>query len=145
MPAIEPLPRGLLVAGRAVDLAGQEQPADRLGFEARGQLARIDIVVLDGIAGPDDARGLEAWDGLEERMLHVLGQRGRDAVRIDGVVVETLRLEKDLVAAALLEADDLVFDRGTIARADALDGAGVHRRAIEIGGDDGVGGLRWCG
>ena len=78
-------------------------------------------------------------------MLHVLGQRGRDAVRIDGVVVETLRLEEDLVAAALLEADDLVFDRGAIARADALDGAGVHRRAVEIGGDDGVGRLRWCG
>src|SRR4029078_7449338 len=108
------------------DLAGQKQPADRLGFERRSQLARIDIVVLDGIAGPDDARGLETWDGLEERMLHVLGQRGRDAVRIDGVVVETLRLEKDLVAAALLEANDLVFDRGTIARADTLDGAGVH-------------------
>ena len=43
------------------------------------------------------------------------------------------------MAAALLEADDLVFDGRAIARADAFDGAGVHRRAGQIGGDDGVG------
>ena len=72
-------------------------------------------------------------------MLNVFGQRGRDAVRIDGVVVEAFGLEKDLVAAALLEAHDLVLDRGTVARADALDGAGVHRRAGEVALDDGVG------
>ncbi len=71
----------------------------RLGLEAGGQLARIDIVVFDGVAGPDDARRLETRDGLEEGVLHVLGQRGRDAVGIDGVVVEAFRLEEDLMAA----------------------------------------------
>ncbi|MNO98715.1 hypothetical protein D3C76_904660 [compost metagenome] len=34
---------------------------------------------------------------------------------------------------------DLVFDRRAVARADALDDAGVHRRAVEVGGDDLVG------
>ena len=72
-------------------------------------------------------------------MLYVLGQRGRDAVGIDGVVVEAFRLEEDLVAVALREAHHLVLDGRTIARADALDGAGVHRRAVEIARDDGVG------
>ncbi len=72
-------------------------------------------------------------------MLHVLRQRGRDAVRIDGVVVEALGLEKDLMTAAFLEAHDLVLDRGTVAGAYALDGARVHRGAREIALDDGVG------
>ncbi len=42
---------------------------------------------------------------------------------------------------ALLEAHDLVLDRRAIARAGALDLAGIHRGAVEIGGDDGVRGL----
>ncbi len=34
------------------------------------------------------------------------------------------------------EADHLVLDRRAIARADATDLAGVHRRAVEVGADD---------
>src|SRR3954453_16316022 len=37
------------------------------------------------------------------------------------------------------EPDDLVLDRGTIARATALDLAGIHRRAMHIGPDDFMG------
>ena len=135
----EPLPRGLLVTGRAVDLAGQEQARDRFDLEARGELARVDIVVFDGVTRPDHPRGFEPRDGRQEFVLNVLRQRGRDAVGVDGVVVETFGLEKDLVAVALLEAHHLVLDRGAIARADTLDGARVHRRAGEISLDDGVG------
>ena len=72
-------------------------------------------------------------------MLHILRQRGGDAVRIDGVVVEAFGLEENLMAAALLEADDLVLDGGAVARANALDVAGVHRGAGEVALDDGVG------
>ena len=103
------------------------------------ELARVDIVVLDGVARALHARGLEPRDGLQERVLHVLGQRGRDAVRINRVVIEAFGLQKDLVTAALLEANDLVLDGRAIARADALDGTRIHGRAGEIGGDDGVG------
>jgi hypothetical protein len=39
-----------------------------------------------------------------------LGQRGRDAVGIDGVVVQAFGLQEDLVAAAVGEADNLVLD-----------------------------------
>src|SRR5207244_5325520 len=35
----------------------------------------------------------------------------------------------------IAEPDDLVLDRGTIARTAALDLAGVHRRAVNIGPD----------
>ncbi len=45
----------LFVAGRAVDLAGQEQPGAALGLERGAQLARIDMVVFDRVAGPHHA------------------------------------------------------------------------------------------
>jgi hypothetical protein len=56
------------------------------------------VVVLDGIARPDDPRVLEPGNRGNQRRLDLLRQRGRDAVRIDRVVVEALRLEEDLVA-----------------------------------------------
>ena len=60
---------------------------------------------------------------------------------IDRVVVEALGLEEDLVRCAVGEAHHLVLDRGAVARTDALDLAGIHGRAMEVGADDGVGGL----
>ena len=50
------LRRGLLVAGGAVDLAGEEQARDRLGLQRRLQPARIEVVVLDRVAGAGDVR-----------------------------------------------------------------------------------------
>ena len=49
------------------------------------------------------------------------------------------------MAVALAEADDLVLDRGAIARAAALDLPGIHRRTMHVGPDDGVGGLGGAG
>ena len=63
------------------------------------------------------------------------GQRGRDAVGIDRLVVEPLGLQEDLMPRLVGEADDLVLDRGAIARAPALDLAGIHRRAMQIAPD----------
>ena len=44
-----------------------------------------------------------------------------------------------MVAVLVGEAVDLVFDARAVARADALDHAGEHRRAVEVGADDVVG------
>ena len=96
------------------------------------------MVVFDGVARPHHARLFEPRNGRHQRELHVLRQRGRNAVRIDRGVVETFRLEENLMAVALAEADDLVLDRGAIARAAALDLPGIHRRAMHIGPDDRV-------
>ena len=79
------------------------------------------MVIFDGIAGPHDLGTFEPGNGGHKRRLHVLGQRGRDAVGIDRGVVETLRLKENLVPVALAEADDLVLDRRAITRAAALD------------------------
>ena len=53
----------------------------------------------------------------EHGQLHVLRQRGGDAVGIDRRVVEPFRLQEDLVPVAVAEPDDLVLDRGAVARA----------------------------
>ncbi len=100
------------------------------------QAARIEIVVLDRIAGPRDVCVLETLDRTHQRQLHVERQRGGDAVRVDLERVQTFRLDEDLVRALLGEAHDLVFDRRTVARADAFDLAGVQRRAIQRAADD---------
>ena len=73
-----------------------------------------------------------------QRRLHVARQRGRDAVRVDRVVVQPLGLEEDLVPLALGEAHDLVLDRRAVARPDAGDLPRVHRRAVQVGADHGV-------
>src|SRR5258707_7760336 len=45
------------------------------------------------------------------------------------------------MSVAVAEADDLVLDRGAIARSGALDLPGIHRRAMHIGPDH----LMGCG
>ena len=134
----EALRRRLLIAGRAVDLPREIEPGKPPRLQARTKLARVDEIVLDGIAGPPHRRAFEPRDRPQHRFLRLPRQRGRDAVRVDRVVVEPLGLEKDLVPLALGKAHDLVLDRRTIARADAGDLARIHRRAVEIGANDGM-------
>ena len=134
----DPLRRGLLVAGRAIDLAGEKQARDRLGLERALQVARVEEVVLDRIAGARQMRLLEAANAAHELLLHVERQAGGDAVRIDLVRVEPFGLDEELMRALVGEAMHLVLDRGAVARAGALDRAGEHRRAIEGGTNDRV-------
>ncbi len=68
--------------------------------------------------------------------LDVGGQRGGHAVDVDLVRVEALRFKEELVALLVGEADDLVFDGRAVARADGLDGAGVHGRAVDVVADE---------
>ena len=58
-------------------------------------------------------------------------QGGRDAIRIDGVVVESLGLQKNLVAVAIAETRHLILDRRAIARTRAGNGPSPHRRATQ--------------
>lgn len=128
-----------LVAGGAVDLAGEEQAADDLGLQAVPEISGIEEVVLDRIARPHDVGVFHATDGTHDLQLHVERQGRGNAVGIQLVGRQAFRLEEDLVAFLVGEAMDLVFDRRAVARADAFDHTGIHRRTIEIGGDDLVG------
>jgi hypothetical protein len=136
---------GFFIAGGAVDLAGQEKPGNTLCFKGMAQLTRIDVVIFDGVARPHHAGPLEAGNCRQKCDLHLLRQRGRDPVRIDRRIVQPLGLQEDLMAVALAEADDLVLDRGAIARAAALDLPGIHRRTMHIGPDNGVRSLGGAG
>ena len=68
--------------------------------------------------------------------LHLDGQRGAHAVDVDLVGVEALGLEEELVMRLVGKLDDLVFDGRAVARADGLDLAGVHGRAMHVFADD---------
>src|SRR5688572_22948016 len=132
----EALRRGFFVARGAVDLPGEEQAAQRLCFERTCEIARIEEIVLDGVAGPRDVRAFEPLDGAHELELHVVRQAGRDAVGIHLVGVQALGFDENLVRGLVRESDYLVLDAGTVARAHAFDLAGEHGRAIGGRTDD---------
>src|SRR3546814_3738048 len=53
-------------------------------------------------------------------------------------IVETFRLQEDLMLAAIGKTHHLVLDRGTVARADGLNLARVQRRPVEVLPDQSV-------
>ena len=126
MPAMSALGAGFLVAGGAVDLAGEEEVAADLGFERGMELGREGEIVLDGVGGAEDFGVFAADDGLDHLHLDLEREGGREAVDVDFVRRDAFRFEKQLLSLLLREFDDFVFDGGAIARADALDDAGVH-------------------
>jgi len=130
------LRRGLFVAGSAVDLAGEKQSADELGLQTRMQVARIEVVVFDGVTGTRDVRVLEPSDGAHELELHIERQAGGNAVGIDLVRGESFRLDEDLMRVLVGEAMHLVFHGRTVARTYAFDDASEHRRTIAAGTND---------
>ena len=135
----QPLRRSFFVARRAVDLPGEKKPRHRLGFQAVLEIARIEIVVFDGIAGARDMGVLEPADGAHQSQLNIKRQTGRDPLRIDLMSIEAFRLEKNLVAILAGKSVDLVLDRWTVARPDTRDDTGKHRRPIQPRTNDVVG------
>ena len=66
---------GLLITGGAVDLAGEEQSWHILRGKAGRQCPRIDMIILNGITGPQDASAFQALDRGDELFLHMQRQR----------------------------------------------------------------------
>ena len=139
-PGDQPLGGGLLVAGGAVDLAGEEQARKLLGLQGRLELLRWGIVVLDGIAVPHDLGVLEPGDQRDDRFLNVAGQAGGDAVAVVFQGVAAFGLEEDLVGLAIGEPDHLVLDGRAVPGPGGLDLSAVHRGPVQVGPDDVVDG-----
>ena len=57
---------GFFVAGSAVNLTGEIQIFHQLGLEGRMKLGRREIIVFDGIAGPNNFSVLESGNGLDQ-------------------------------------------------------------------------------
>ena len=104
------LGRGFLVAGGAVELAGAKQPGYPLGFQRRLELGGGQVVVVDGVGGPQHHALLQARQGAQQFELQPLRQAGGEALHVDLRRVAALGFEKDLVAFLLGEAHDFVFD-----------------------------------
>ena len=139
----DPLCRRLLVAGRAVDLPGQEQAGDLLARERRCELIGGGVVVFHGIAVAHDPGVFEPRHEADHRVLHIPRQARRDPVDIHLLRPPPLRLEEQLMGFAVGEPHHLVFNARAVARPARLDLAAVHRRPVEIGTDQGVdGGIR---
>ena len=104
----------------------------RLHAQGAIEFGGVDGVVFDGVAGAQHLGLVEAGDGVHNLPLHFHRQRGGHAVDVDLVRVQALGLEEELVLRLVRKLDDLVFDRRAVARADALDAARVHGRAMHV-------------
>src|SRR5690606_11087047 len=140
-PGEQPLGGSFLVTGGAVDQAGEEHPADHLGFQRVLQVLGIEIVIFDGVARTQDVGVFHAAYRPHDLQLHIEGEGRGNPVGIQLVGGQAFGLDEHLVLILVGKAMDLVFDRWAIARTDPLDDAGVHRRAIQVVADDLVGPL----
>ena len=77
-------------------------------------------------------------DCLQDRLLNVLRQAGGDAVGIHGRIVQTFRLQKNIVAILAAEPDDLVLDRRAVTRPASSDLAGIDGRFVDVLANDRV-------
>src|SRR5713226_3916908 len=129
---------GFLVSAGAVDLAGEEEAFNLLCLKRAFQFGGIDRIVFNGVAGTEHLRVLEAGNGFDDRELHVNRERGAHAVDVNLVRVHAFGLEKKLVRMLVGKFNDLVFDRGTVARADRVNLAAVHRGTMDVLANDAV-------
>ena len=89
-------------------------------------------VVFYGIGGAHHFDVFQARYGFQNFKLDIERHRGRKAVYIPFVGKAAFGFEKEAVAVFVGETHNLVLDTRAIPRADALDFAAVHCRAVEI-------------
>ena len=131
-PSQQPLPGRLLITGGSVELAGKVESLDSTGLQRRIELCGDGEVVLDGIAIPHDLGFLEASYPVNQLVLHVPWQAGRNAVAVDLVCPPTLGLKEDLMSVLLGKPHHLVLNRRTVPGPGRIDLATVHRGAMQI-------------
>ena len=121
---------GFFVAGSAIDLAGEEEEGQALGFEGGANLTTRHRIIFDGIARPHQFGVAQGWDGANHLPLHIFGKRGIAALQVHFGAMPPFGFEVELVAFFVCKAHDFVFDRGAIARTDPFDDAAKHGRAV---------------
>ena len=122
---------GFFVAGRAVDLSGQIEAGDDARFQRGLQLCRIEEIVFHGIGRAEDPYLLQPLDGVKGVDLCLERKRRGKTLQIVFKGIPAFRLEKELMRILVGKGAELVFDRRTVARADAMDLSREERRAVE--------------
>src|ERR1700759_3210542 len=95
------------------------------------ELGRWEIVIFDGIAGPEYADVLKPGYLLKCLVLDFFREGGRETIDIYFYRIPAFGLYKELVAVAFGEAVDLVFDAGTISGTYSFYAAGIHGTTVE--------------
>src|SRR5262249_46081464 len=83
------------------------------------EFLRVDKVVFNGIARPNNLSCVKARNQAHKLLLQLSGKRCREAVEIDLVSVVALRFNEKLMTSLVRKLDDFVFDGRAIARTDA--------------------------
>src|SRR5207248_812623 len=124
--------RGLFIACGPIDLASQKQSAQALCLQCRLKFAWVYVIILDRVARTNEVCVLQTGNCRDQRALNLFRKRSRNSVRVNCVILEAFRLQKNLMPIALAELHDLVFDRGTVARPATGDLSRVHWGAMNI-------------
>ena len=135
-PRHQALGGGFLVAGGAVDLTREKEARQRLQLKPGSERPGVDIIVFNRVARSDHSCTLEPGDRLQQGLLDLGGEAGGNAVGIDGIVVQPLRLEEDLMMVAIGKPHHLVLDGGTITRPTTGDLTAIDRGKMEVGTND---------
>src|SRR5205085_11310989 len=112
------------------DLAGEKETFDVANLQRRLELLGIHEIVLDRISVARDHRVFESRKRTNDGILHVGRKRRRNSVEVKPRMTQTLWFDKDVMALFVGEANDLIFDRRTVARAGRFDLPRIHRRAM---------------
>ena len=70
-PGQQALGPSFFIAGGAVDLAGEIQALDKLGFQGMPQVLRIQVIVFDGVTRTGDMSILKAGNGTHRCQLNI--------------------------------------------------------------------------
>ena len=137
-PGKQALRGSFLVTGGAIDLPGEKQATNLPRLEAALERARVKVVVLNGVTGPQNVGVFQPLHAAHQRKLDIKWQAGGNAIGVVLVGRQSLGLEKNLVAFFVGKAVHFVLHAGAVARAHALDLSGEHGAAVQAAADDGM-------
>ena len=95
-------------------------------------LIRCHDIVLDGVAIAQHMCARQGRNRLQNAILHIHRQAGRQAVDVNFFRAATFGLQEDVMPTAIGKAHDLVLDRRAIARTNRSDLAIIHRRTMQV-------------
>ena len=110
----------------AVDLPRKIQTTYVFCLKRRLKIAGIEIVVFDRVTRLCNFCAFKTRDRAYELDLNLIWQAGRNAVRVYNTCRQAFWLDKYLVRDLICEANNLIFDRRAVTRADAFYHTAVH-------------------